>query len=80
MVLRKMIAEEFARRLRENSDLLDKRFAFFLGAGCSISSGIPGAASLVKDRWLPRLHILRAPNENDFEAWVQKAFPSVRLT
>ncbi len=76
MVLRKMIAEEFARRLKDDSDLQDKRFAIFLGAGCSISSEIQGAASLVKDRWLPKLHRLRAPNENDFEAWVKKAFPS----
>ena len=42
--------EEFVRyihgRLTDDGD--DGHFAFFLGAGCSISSGIPGAAKLVR--------------------------------
>ena len=46
--LRKMNAGEFARRLQIDSLMPDKRFAFFIGAGCSISSGIPGAGLLVK--------------------------------
>jgi Tfp pilus assembly protein PilF len=46
----------FVRHLKEtvvrNSDA---RFIFFLGAGCSITSNIPGAADLVRREWLPRL-------------------------
>ena len=75
-VLRKMHADEFARRLRADSDVPDKRFVFFLGAGCSISSGIPGAGSLVKERWLPQLRDLVAPNRADLDAWAKEQFPA----
>ncbi|MGC1377092.1 MAG: SIR2 family protein, partial [Anaerolineales bacterium] len=74
--LRKMKADEFARRLKIDGDIPDKRFAFFLGAGCSVSSGISGAVSLVKDRWLPRLQELCAPGCKDFDAWVKEEFPN----
>jgi protein O-mannosyl-transferase len=70
-----MNAGEFARRLRADSELPDKRFAFFLGAGCSISSGIPGTSSLVKDHWLPRLRTFRAPDSSDFDEWIKEEFP-----
>lgn len=73
--LRKITADEFARRLREKSKETDKRFAFFLGAGCSVSSGIPAAGSLVKDHWLPRLQDLRAPHSKDLDAWAKTEFP-----
>jgi Tfp pilus assembly protein PilF len=73
--LQKISAGEFTRRLRADSELPDKRFAFFLGAGCSVSSGIPGATSLVKDYWLPRLLQLCAPECSDKEAWIKKEFP-----
>ncbi len=46
-------AEEFVRRLKDQINQ-DSKLVFFLGAGCSISSGIPGAGDLVKS-WLPRL-------------------------
>jgi hypothetical protein len=70
--LRKMRADEFARRLKVASSEPDKRFAFFLGAGCSVSSGIPAAAGLVKDHWLPRLRDLKAPNRKDLSEWVKQ--------
>jgi protein O-mannosyl-transferase len=70
-----MKAGEFTRRLRADSEMPDKRFAFFLGAGCSISSGIPGAASLVKDYWLPRYRELCAPDRKDVDAWTKEEFP-----
>jgi len=70
-----MNAGEFARRLRADSEMLDKRFAFFLGAGCSISSGIPGAGSLVKDYWLPRLSEFIAPDRKDADSWIKDEFP-----
>lgn len=74
MSLRKISAEAFARRLRETSRDPDKRFAFFLGAGCSISSGIPAAGALVKDEWLPRLQRFESPDREHNE-WVKERFP-----
>jgi len=52
---REMEVPEFLRRLKLDEGRLNRRFAFFLGAGCSVSSGISAAADLVRDRWLPRL-------------------------
>lgn len=75
MPLQKMNPDEFARRLKPDSELPDKRFAFFLGAGCSITSRIPGSAFLVKKRWLPKLYKLRAPKEKDIDNWAKKEFP-----
>ena len=72
--LRKITAEELARRLKATSTEQDKRFAFFLGAGCSVSSGIPASSALVKDNWLPRLRDLRAPHRNDLDAWAKEEF------
>ena len=73
--LRKMSAGEFARRLQKDSQIQDKCFAFFLGAGCSISSGIPAAGSLVKDYWLPRLQDFCAPDPKDVDTWMKAEFP-----
>jgi Tfp pilus assembly protein PilF len=74
--LRKVPADEFARRLRQITKTHDKRFAFFLGAGCSVSSGIPAAGSLVKDNWLPRLRDLCAPARRDLEQWAKETLPN----
>jgi len=52
--MKTMGAEEFVRRLKVHIQDEDCRFAFFLGSGCSVSSGIPAAGELVKG-WLPRL-------------------------
>lgn len=54
---------ELAKRLKRACDQKDKRFAFLLGAGCSISSGIPAAGQLVRSYedstdWLRQLHEL----------------------
>ncbi len=73
--LRKISADEFARRLRQSTGEQDKRFAFFIGAGCSVSSGIPGAHGLVKDKWLPRLRDLLAPNRKDLDTWAKEEIP-----
>lgn len=72
--MRKITAEEFARRLKVTSSQPDKRFAFFLGAGCSVSSGIPSAGDLVSQCWLPRLRDIRAPHWNDLNAWAKEEF------
>ncbi len=52
----------------------EKQFAFFLGAGCLVSSGIPTAGTLVKDYWLPRLRDLEAPERKDLDTWVKEQF------
>src|ERR1700684_136441 len=72
--LRKMSASEFARRLKEGVSDQDRHFVFWLGAGCSVTSGITASSSLVRDVWLPRLHALRDTQEA-IEAWATKTFP-----
>lgn len=67
--------EEFARRLKAASTQADLHFAFFLGAGCSTSSGIPTAGELVRRHWLPQLRTLRSPGEGDLDAWAKTEFP-----
>ncbi len=71
--LRRIGAAEFARRLRGIADEPDKRFAFFIGAGGSVSSKIPAAGSLVRDHWVPRLRDLRAPHRQDLPEWAREA-------
>ena len=73
--LRKITAEEFARRLKAITSEIDKRFAIFLGAGCSVTSGIPAAGQLVHDNWLPRLHNICAPSRKDLDSWAKEEFP-----
>jgi Tfp pilus assembly protein PilF len=65
--------EELARRLRTSITESHARFAFFLGAGCSVSCGIPGAGDLVRT-WLPRLKKHCTGNDRDFERWVRTEF------
>lgn len=69
-----MSVDEFVRRLR-HEEATDKRFALFLGAGCSVTSGIPSAGSLVKERWLPHLRELMAPERSDLDEWASAAIP-----
>ena len=75
MTLRKLSADVFVRRIKNVLTEQDKRFAFFLGAGCSISSGIPGAGSLVRDVWLPKLRDVMAPDRSDLQGWAAEVFP-----
>lgn len=78
--LRTITPLEFAKRLRQAANDHDKRFAFFLGAGCSISSGIPSAGQLVRNDdadtdWLRQLYALRnAKSEvsDDIDDWARK--------
>ena len=65
--MREMSVDEFVRRLRqllENEVML----AFFLGAGASISSGIPGA-SVLTEHWLQRLFEIERSESEAFEEW-----------
>jgi Tfp pilus assembly protein PilF len=64
-------AGRFARGVREHQ----QSFTWFLGAGCSISSGIMDAGGLV-DKWLLELHELQDSSEQSFEAWRQNKFPT----
>ena len=52
----------------------DRHYVFWLGAGCSVSSGIPASSSLVRDIWLPRLHSWQDTQES-VETWAINAFP-----
>ena len=67
-------AEHFVRRLKRHMEEYDARFVFFLGAGCSISSGIPGASRLVRD-WLPKVHREHTGGSIDFDEWLSETFP-----
>jgi protein O-mannosyl-transferase len=51
----------------------DCRMVWFLGAGCSVSSGIPTAAGLV-DRWLPELHQSVTGGRIELQPWVAGEF------
>lgn len=51
----------------------ESRFAFFLGAGCSVSSEIPSSSTLVKN-WLPKLKKLKTGNEEGVIEWTKKRF------
>ncbi|OSM06248.1 SIR2 family protein [Magnetofaba australis] len=75
--LKPLPAYRFAQRLKRDLERdTECRYAFFLGAGCSISSGIPAAGALSK-RWLQEYQKEAAPNLKaaEFDAWAAKAFP-----
>ena len=72
-----MDVEEFVRRLKVDQTQ-EKKFAFFLGAGCSVSSGIPAAGTLVNERWIPRLRDLREPHEADHLSWAERWLPGFK--
>ena len=73
MAMREIPVEQFVRRLRV-SIANDPSYAFFLGAGCSRSSGILTAGELVRD-WLPRLKRIETGEESGHEAWATQEFP-----
>jgi Tfp pilus assembly protein PilF len=72
--IRQIDVTEFVNRLHVAHADGKGKFAFFLGAGCSKSSGIPLAGELVKDNWLPRLHAMRKPHEKDVTTWATTCF------
>jgi Tfp pilus assembly protein PilF len=75
-VLRTIDLQELVKRVSlERPE--DQRFALFLGAGCSVTSGIPAAGELVTTKWLPRLCNVRAPGERDPEAWAARALKAL---
>jgi Tfp pilus assembly protein PilF len=72
--LQRITASEFAQRLSYDLDEQDKRYSFFLGSGCSVSSGIKTAGGLVTEEWLPRLHKIMTPMESDALTWGRDNF------
>ena len=70
-----MPAEEFVRRIGLASEQNDTHFVFWIGAGCSISSGIPGASTLTAERWLPQLRKIRGAEAQELNTWAESAFP-----
>ena len=72
--LKEMEVREFVRRLK---DLIEKcedsNFVFFIGAGCSVSSGISDAGTLVKS-WLPGLKKLKTGDEEGYEKWTKELY------
>ncbi len=71
--MKQITAHEFVRRFKHSAITTECRYTFFLGAGCSVSSGILGAGDLVKS-WLPRLKKLKTGNEEDLETWAKEEF------
>lgn len=67
--------EEFVRRFKKLIEYNDAKFCFFLGAGCSVSSGIPTATTLVDNVWLPRLKEIETGSKENFNAWLNERFP-----
>lgn len=66
-------ADRFIRFLRQ-SHQHHAHYAFFLGAGCSVSSGIPAAGDLVKHVWLPRLRELQGQVLEIQDDWIGRQF------
>lgn len=72
--LKRMEVGEFVRRFKHDIvDIDDSKFVFFIGSGCSASSGIPCAKDLASI-WLRRLMILKKGNDDNFEEWVKKQY------
>jgi len=65
---------KFARHIKELADQNDTHFCFFLGAGCSISSGIPGASALTR-RWIKKAKQIDTDSNDTVLEWAQNKFP-----
>lgn len=70
--------DEFVRRLRADTNA-EKYFAIFLGSGCSVTSGIPSAGALVRDRWIPRLRDYEAPDRSDLDTFATEVIPGFNV-
>jgi tetratricopeptide (TPR) repeat protein len=66
-------AQEFVRRFKNLLEDPDNKFVFFLGAGCSVSSGIPAVNALVR-QWMPKLKVFKTGNELKLEEWIGSEF------
>ncbi len=73
--LRTISPPEFVRRLKHGIVTHDSKVVWFLGAGCSVSSGVADAESLT-NRWLKELMYLETGQENGLEEWAEERFPA----
>jgi len=73
--LQSIEVNEFVCRFRDLIENSNAKFCFFLGAGCSATSGIPTVGTLVNDIWLPKLRELKIKNQENFDDWFKKRFP-----
>ena len=69
MPLRQVTLQWFLQHLKRSVEEFETSYAFFLGAGCSVSSGIPTAGDLVRYAWLPELHRQLVGTAMDIESW-----------
>jgi len=74
--LRTISASEFAQRFAHGVRDKQQSFTWFLGAGCSFTSGIQTAGGLAA-RWLRELHKFQRPSAKaeDFADWVKDKYP-----
>lgn len=78
--LREISSIEFVNRIIDDCSEKDKNYAFFIGAGCSASSGIPASNELVRDRWLPRLFRLEnSKPEKKYDQWIKEKYPEIDI-
>ncbi len=75
--MRKISPFEFVRRFHHGVTNHDGRYVWFLGAGCSVSSGIGDAAD-TSLRWLRELKYLETGTSDDVEQWAPNRFASYR--
>ncbi len=73
--LRTISPSEFVRRLKHGIVSHDSKVVWFLGAGCSVSSGVDDAATLT-NRWLKELMYLETGEEDGLEEWAESRFPT----
>jgi len=73
--LRTISPSEFVRRLKHSVVSHDSKVVWFLGAGCSVSSGVEDASALTH-RWLRELKYLETGDEDDLEEWAESRFPT----
>lgn len=74
-VIKSIGVQEFVRRFKRLIEQNDAKFCFFLGAGCSVSSGIQTAGTLVDNFWLPKLKELETGDRENFNEWLKERFP-----
>lgn len=75
--MRTISAFEFARRFHHSVTNHDGRFVWFLGAGCSVSSGIEDASETAR-RWLKELKYLETGDNDAVDEWLTHRFPAFK--
>jgi hypothetical protein len=76
--IRVIDVQEFIRRFKKLIENNNAKFSLFLGAGCSVSSGIQTAGYLVEKVWLPRLKETETGNQKNVDEWVKTRFPKYK--